>query len=180
MSRIDETKLTILVLGVVLSLLAGWAFGAPPMSVTVGTSSTVVLPSRTIQGAEVWTTNHAYSQGDITHWTNATPADRYYLAIVAGTSSNLYAGAPTHNTGTATDGGTLTWYRIPKGQRKGAVVCNNSTNVVNGAYGGEAAVLNAGFRINANGGTVTLGAEDQGAFTVIGQDTADAMTVQEW
>lgn len=146
-----------------------------PVSVGVGTSSTLVVPPVRPKSTDVtdWAATTAYSVGDIVETTSGLR----YWATVAGTSSTT---EPSHTDGDATDGG-VTW-RSLRPQRNALEMVNDSTVVIYLAEG-FAAELNKGRRLNPNGGSIYWGPEDrppQGAvYAIAASGSGNNLTVQE-
>jgi hypothetical protein len=167
---------------IVLSLLAllvtvSVTFAEEPLVITVTTNSaSTILPSRLKQTALAWTQSTAFAQGDY-----CENYDRIYMAIVAGTTSNNPAyNGPSHLSGAQDDwDGSVQWYRVPSGLRKGFIICNNGSNTVALAVGasaqmGKGALLPAGASWSSAG-------EIQEEVTVISSIINDhEVTAVEW
>ena len=145
-----------------LCLTAAVAVAGNPISLNVTNVCVKVLPQRGIKNATMWAQSNAYAQGVIVKGSTRANA-RLYMALVGGTSST---NVPAHSEGTGADG-TVTWYRIPRGDRAGFAIVNNSTNsvFVNPWY---PVAADSGIRLNANGGSWTESGEFQGPVYVIG------------
>lgn len=134
----------------VLAVVAGAAFIAwPPQSMDVTTTSKMILPPVGLDPSDLgsWTTATAYVYGDFV--TNGNSRLMYWCTV-AGTSTNVASGGPTHTDGDATDG-PVTWRHIVK-ERNQLIIVNDGSFPLYLGFG-HAAEANKGIRLNANGGT---------------------------
>ena len=135
-------------------VLMATAFATAPFSDTIGTSS-VQLVARKPVSFTAWTTNTAYSVGDVVK--NGTV---YYFATNAGTTTNA---APTHTVGEATSG-TMTWRQISPNRRSGVAITVQTTSANGGAVnlsiGTDAATNNCGIRLVGEGSTIVFSPAD--------------------
>jgi len=137
-------KVCSLVCGVIFVAGIVWA---DSYSMTVGTNSIKVLPSRSLDFAVTYTTNTVYTQGMYVQ----TSPHRFYMAATAGVSGT---NAPNHSQGKATDG-TVSWLAVGRTKRTEASVVNDSAVVM---YVSDVppAVVGEGARLNAAGGSYDL------------------------
>jgi len=119
-------------------------YPAYPLSVTVGTSSTMILPpmAGTLTAATTlaWRSGVVYPQGSIVH-----SAGRYYWAPLSGTAG---ATAPVHADGDVQDG-RMVWRRV-RGLREVLSITNVADAPVFIARG-YPAELNKGLVLSAAG-----------------------------
>ena len=126
-----------------LVLLAGTVF-ADSYSVTVGTNSVRILPSRTLDGAATWTTNTVYAQGTYVQ----VSRHRFYMAITGGVSGT--GSGPSHSQGIKPEG-TVSWLAVNRTDRLEATISNDSAAVIYLSDTSPAEV-GRGYRMNAFGG----------------------------
>lgn len=119
-----------------LALTATMALAAPPISMTIGTSSMVLVPRVPIGDAIQWTNGIAWPQGQV-----MKNADVFYMAQ---TSIVTSAAAPVHSQGVV--GGVR---QVSPRSRKLLVVQNMSTNLVYLSVD-STAVVGAGLLLPAN------------------------------
>ena len=151
-----------------LALLAGIVIAGE--SVTVGTNSVIVLPRRSSRRFPAWVGNtNSYAIGQYVSYRGVN-----YVVTTAGTATNT---APTHASGISSYDG-VGYRHIKPGVRKGATIVNDSTNVVYLAIDGVA-VANKGIRLNANGGTANIDADDNCEVQAIAGATNNNVTVQD-
>jgi len=117
-----------------LALLALPAMASEPLSVTVGTNSTVVLPRRNSIGA-TWTAGDPVTQGQLITYADGLT----YMALAAGT----LPAAPDTN-----------YRRVPSGGRLIATVQNTGSTDIWVSIG-SAAQLNKGLKL-VTGAVLTL------------------------
>lgn len=148
--------------------------GYKPLSITVGSTSTAVVPPVRPKSADIltWTGSTAYTVGQI-----VTNNSILYWCVGAGTSAAT--GGPTHTDGDATDG-TATW-RYLRPVRNLLTLVNDSDEAIYVATGGAAAVMNKGIRLNAAGGMFSWDGADvpQGWVYAICSSGSKVLTVQE-
>jgi hypothetical protein len=149
--------------------------GGASVNVLANRNPQVILPPRTIRAAQAWATNAAYAQGDIVQ----NSRKRLYMALTPGHSTRSGTNEPTHSIGMWDTQTNLTWYAIPAGLRKGAAVVNDSTGTVYVCIGGIAHT-NEGIRLNAGGGSVTIGALEQELISVVVHGSNCNVTANEW
>jgi hypothetical protein len=133
-----------------------------------------VAPARILEYARTWTNGIVLSQGERIVYGQSS-----YWCVTAGTSTN--APAPGQ-TGFEGNSAPLRW--IPSTPRKGIWVCNDSTNVVYGTVGLGPAVRGRGFRLNAEGGSMSVEESQlQDGIYIVGPNDAGLQSnivIQEW
>ena len=137
---------------------------------TVGTNSVVLLPSKPLDRyATQWTASTSYAQGTV-----VKQFPNYYFAQVGGTSTNV---APSHTSGTATDG-TVTWRWISPAKRSGLFVSMRSaTGKADVILGNETVAATNGIPLINEGHTLVFSTQDniQGKVSAIGTTTNDVI-----
>jgi len=152
-------------------------FAAPPQTVNVTSNSTAIIPKR-IQAAPAWNTNTVYAQGAYIEGQSG----QFYMALAGGTSSTNSADKPGWARGSSTEG-TVTWYRVEKGDRLGYSVYNAGTNAVWVSVGSPAEAQK-GIHVAAGAGNDTKGIP-QGILNlqvnaILDYNLTNVVTFQEW
>jgi len=125
------------------------AMARDPESVTVGTTSTMILPPVQPDTYTTWATGTAYTAEAIVE-----SGGRFYWCVTAGTSTNVATGGPSHTDGDGTEG-TVTWRYVHPSRD---VVTLYNTNGVDIAIGYEdAAEAGKGEVVKASGGVLVKG-----------------------
>jgi hypothetical protein len=103
-------------------LLSGVCLAADEYAITVpATNSTVIIPrAGQPKTYTTWTASTAYTNGQ---YVQAPGSQRYYMCLVAGTTSTT---APTAVFGTFTNG-TATFIAVPKGGRQKVLVTQEAS-----------------------------------------------------
>lgn len=152
----------------------------PPDAFTVGNTSTQVLPAVDVSQASEWLIDTVYALNAVVFNEDATGAEKYYWATVAGTSAG--SGGPVHNEGAVADN-TVTWKRLHL-RREQLILQNDSDEDMYVAFGPNAAVLNTGVRIGKNGGSFNavnqMGTTPQGEVNLICATGGKNLLIQEF
>lgn len=135
-----------------------------PAESLVGTTSLKIVGSRQLRkyAVIIWETAKVIVAGEYRKNDN-----KIYMAMTSGTTDGTGPNSPPiHPDGDADDGGVV-WRRVPDGKRNSVSVVNNSGVRIYEATN-NAAVINAGKRLNANGGSDNFkNREFQGEISVI-------------
>ena len=96
------------------------------------------------------------------------------------TSIGYPANGPSFN-GAITVGATSTEVLAGNGKRRGAIIVNDSDEIIYLSYG-DNAVLNSGIRLNAGGGSLSIDLNNTytGRVTAICSSGSKVLTVTEW
>ncbi len=134
-------------------------------------TSVLISGARGIKSAAAYAALTAFAQGDY-----ILVEKRVYFAAIAGTTADTTA--PTHADGDVVDG-TVTWRRVPRGDRQTFQVVNDSADLIYLSSDGQPAVLNEGNRLNANGGAWNMPNLHNGEIFAIAVTTASNLTIDE-
>lgn len=160
---------------ILISLLASFAYLANAGNcVTVTNESIKILPQAEIKNAQSWTSSTAYAQGRIVQWES-----RFFMAIVAGTSTNNYTLGPRALYGTVEDGNVI-WYKMPNQYRIACFIQNLGTNDLY-VTDEPPAEIGKGICVGPNRSILTFADEVQGPLYTIydGTDEVNQITFGE-
>ena len=156
----------------VIVLLASFflVYAGSPESYSVGITSVKVMSERGIGNARNWATGTTYIQGAI-----VKSSGIYYMNLTNGVAGTT---APT-GTGDVSDG-TNTWRYTQKSKRNGMTIVNDGSGTVYLSVG-QPAVVNAGIRLNAGGGSFSMdNGSIQSAFYAISDASTNNLTLMQW